>query len=106
MGIAVRLWTSEDLKKVLGGDRWLTTLLANAKTRDKAMSDVIFKVQSKVKRYVCTWAEGFDSITDIYATDDEMLLKFLDADYTERPVDIMEVITTYRTVNPQEKVAA
>lgn len=106
MGIAVRLWTSEDLNKVLEGDRWLTTLLANAKTFGEESIKVINKVRPKVKRYVCTWADGFDSITDIYATDDEMLLKFLDADYTERPVDIMEVITTYRTVNPQEKVAA
>ena len=38
-----------------------------------------------------------DMVT-IYATDEKMLLKFIDEEYTRRPDDIHQVITQYRPV--------
>jgi hypothetical protein len=34
----------------------------------------------------------------IYATDDTMLLRFIDAEYTKRPDYLAEVITRYRVI--------
>lgn len=103
MGIAVRSWTTEDLSKALCGDKWLTTLLANAKTFDDSMMFVLTQSRINVKTYHVRFEDDEESTT-IYATDDEMLLKFLEADYTRLPIYAMEVITTFRDVSfPQTK---
>lgn len=98
MGIAVRNWTKEDLLKVLKGDRWLTTLLANVRTVNESMMMTVAQARMKTKTYYATW-EGDKEVTTIYATDDEMLLQFLKADYTKLPTYLVQVETTFRDVS-------
>jgi len=98
MGIAVRLWTQADLSKVMDGDRWLTTLLANAKTVNESMAIVLTQNRQKIQEYSVLWGNDEEETT-IYATDDEMLLEFLKAEYTALPTYVAEVITTFRDVS-------
>lgn len=104
MGIAVRLWTSEDLQKVLDGDKWLTTLLANAGTFSLEMIKVQNRIRDRIKCYAAFW-NGDVEPTTLYATDDEMVMKFIEADYVCHPENLMEVITEYRTMIPQPTTA-
>lgn len=98
MGIAVRTWTKADLSKVLKGDRWLTTLLANVRTANESMMLAIAQTRMKTKKYYAKW-EDDEEVTTVYATDDEMLLKFLNADYVRLPIYVTEVTTTFRDVS-------
>lgn len=95
--ITVRNWSAEDLEKIAAGDRWLITLAANASTWSEALIQAMSKHIMFVKDYVA-YFDGFAS-TELKAIDDEMLLRFIDAQYTERPGALCEVITTYREVD-------
>ncbi len=99
MGITVRKWTKEDLLKVLKGDRWLTTLLANVRTVNEPMMMIVARTRMKTKTYYATWEGDDKEVTTIYATDDEMLLQFLKADYTKLPTYLVQVETTFRDVS-------
>lgn len=99
MGITVRKWTKEDLLKVLKGDRWLTTLLANVKTVNEPMMMIVARTRMKTKTYYVKWEGDDKEVTTIYATDDEMLLQFLKADYTKLPTYVTEVVTNFRDVS-------
>lgn len=102
MSITVRLWSSEELKKVLDGDRWLTTLLANSKTLSEKMCETHDKVRQSIKHYQAGFAwqdEPFEEVT-LYATDDEMLLKFIKEEYyIGQLMFLCEVKTEYRPVD-------
>ncbi len=49
------------------------------------------------RTYICEWVDDPEPIT-IYATDERMLLKFIDAEYTRRPDFIDQKITQYRPI--------
>lgn len=97
MGITVRKWTKEDLLKVLNGDRWLTTVLANTRTFSESMMMTVAQTRMKTNTYYATW-EDDEEVTTIYATDDEMLFQFLKADYTKLPTYLVQVETTLKNV--------
>ncbi len=101
MSIAVRLWTDAELEATKT-DKWLATLLMNATTFNQRMIQALNTLPRKYhKRYLCEWAgEDEDSEPiEIEATDEKMLARFLDAEYTKRPDLICQVITQYRPVN-------
>lgn len=95
MSIAVRRWSKEDLDKVRAGDRWLATILANASTYSADELQALHSV--KVKRYE-TMFDGDDEPRILKATDDEMMLKFIDEEFTSRPIELWEVVSSYRQV--------
>lgn len=104
MGIAIRIWSKEDLSKVMQGDRWLTTLLANVRTFNDSMMLEVAKARMNSKKYYAKWDDN-EEMSTFYATDDEMLLKFLNADYVRLPTSVTEVITNFRDVSfPQNTV--
>lgn len=100
MSITVRLWTEEELKATKH-DKWLATILMNTRTLTEAMAKAYPYRQRRV--YQATWDEddetrnNYESVT-IYATDERMLLKFIDTEYTRRPDRISQIITQYRPV--------
>lgn len=100
MSITVRLWSDEELEATKT-DKWLATLLMNGGTfSQKEMTYYPYK-QRRV--YQCTWNTDDETHNDyepitIYATDERMLLRFIDAEYTRRPDYIHQVITQYRPV--------
>jgi len=102
MGIAVRIWTEDELKKVKEGDKWLTTILANSGTFTTRMIEAL--PSDTIKRYCALW-DGDDVPATLFATDDEMVLKFIEADFNCLPSELTEVITTYREIissNPSD----
>lgn len=94
MLITVRLWSTEELRATKH-DKWLATLLMNHKTHSK--EELIYYTGLHRRVYQCKWVNEPEPIT-IYATDERMLLKFIDAEYTRRPDFIHQVITQYRPV--------
>lgn len=100
MSLSVRLWTSQDLQKVFDGDRWLLTLLANAKTFNRDMMRVHSRMihLKLVKEYEITYTDsrGSDETLSVNASDDEMLLKFVAEEYTLELKYIAEVTRQYR----------
>lgn len=95
MSITVRLWTTDELQS-LKKDKWLATIFMNCKTFSE---EEIRHYPYEIRRtYVCRW-EGWESEEIvIYATDERMLLKFIDAEYTRRPTFIHQKITQYRPI--------
>lgn len=94
MSITVRLWSTEDLES-LKTDKWLATIFMNAKTfGEKEIKYYPFGIR---RTYACDFGDEEETVT-IYATDERMLLKFIDAEYTRRPYRIHQVITQYRPV--------
>lgn len=92
MSITVRLWSDEDLAKV-GKDRKLTTIFLNGKT---------FSAE-EIKHYPYgqrqSYLAVFDGeVVDFYATDDEMAVWFFQQEYSELPLTLLRVITTFRKV--------
>jgi len=100
MSITVRYWGNEELKAIKT-DKWLATILMNATTLTEAMARAYPYNQRRT--YQATWDEddetrnNYEPIT-IYATDERMLLKFIDEEYTRRPDYIFQVITQYRPI--------
>jgi hypothetical protein len=84
-------------------DKWLATLLMNASTLTAEMSKAYPYNQRKT--YHARWDDEPENpennepeIITIYATDERMLLKFIDAEYTHRPDYLVQVITQYRPI--------
>ncbi len=94
MSITVRLWSDEELEAVKH-DKWLATLLMNCKAFSS--SEMYFYPYNKRRVYICFWMDEPEPTT-IYATDERMLLRFIDAEYTKRPDFIKQKITQYRPV--------
>ena len=106
MYITVRLWNQKELEAVKS-DKWLATLLMNGKSFSEAELKARQSIPSKDKKtYDCTWyADSFnggrgdnDEVNRIMATDEKMLARFIDAEYTRRPNHIYQVITQYKPV--------
>ena len=95
MSIRVRLWSKAELES-LKHNRWLDTIFMNGKTF--SAEEIKYYPYNRRKVYTAEWEEeGWEPIT-IYATDDAMLLRFIDAEYTRRPDYLAEIITRYRVV--------
>lgn len=94
MSITVRLWSQEELTS-LTRNKWLATIFMNAKTFSK--EEIEYYPYRLRKTYICEWVDEPEAIT-IYATDEKMLLKFIDEEYTKRPDFIQQKITQYRPV--------
>jgi len=100
MSITVRLWDSEELQAIRSGkDKWLTTVFMNVKTFSQ--EEILHYPYNLRRTYVCEWVENDyeepEEVT-IFATDEKMLLRFIDEEYTRRPDSIHQVITQYRPV--------
>jgi hypothetical protein len=95
MGIAVKNWTFEELQDVRNGNKWLATLLMNAKSYDKNMIAVRNTLQ--VKTYVLQWEDGTEA--RVNATDDYQLQKFISREYTSEPIDVYEEQIVMREVH-------
>jgi hypothetical protein len=90
------LWTDAELKAVKT-DKWLATQLMNEKTLDSKMAAAYPYNQRRT--YICDWLNNpHQDYIKIYATDEKMLYKFIDAEYTSRPDIIQQVITQYRRI--------
>ena len=94
MSITVRLWSDAELEATKH-DKWLATLLMNGTTFTE--KEMRFYPYTQRRTYLCDWENEPEPRT-IYATDERMLLKFIDAEYTRRPDWIHQVITQYRPV--------
>lgn len=103
MSITVRQWSEEELQS-LPKDKWLATVFMNGMTFTE--EEIEYYPYKMRRTYRCEWQEedkeapGYffaDNVT-IYATDERMLLKFIDEEYTRRPDYIHQVITQYRPV--------
>lgn len=99
MSITVRQWTQAELES-LSHDKWLATVFMNVKTFTKQQIEYYpYKLR---KVYICEWTDEPEAVT-IYATDEKMLLKFIDSEYTRRPDFIHQKITQYRPVTIPDK---
>lgn len=99
----VQLWLPEHYAKAIDGDLEMATRLMNCGTYNnegiKALETL--RMQGHVKSYDA-WLpsddEPFQEVWEFYAPNDEMALKFWDTVMTVRPLELREVITTYREV--------
>ena len=94
MGITVRLWSKAELES-LQHNRWLATIFMNGNTFSEA--EIKYYPYNLRKHYTASWDDAEEAVK-IYATDDTMLLRFVDAEYTKRPDYLAEVITRYRVI--------
>jgi hypothetical protein len=98
----VQLWLPEHYSKAINGDLELATRLMNNSTFDhngiKAFETL--RMQGHVKSYDAWYPNDgeFDEVLEFYAPNDEMALWFIDLTMTARPIELREVITTYREV--------
>ena len=92
MSITVQLWSQEELES-LQKDKWLATIFMNGNTFSE--QEIKHYPYNLRRTYLCEWLREEES-TRIYATDQRMLLKFIDAEYTRRPDLITQIITQYR----------
>ena len=97
MSITVRQWSEADLNRVINGDRWLTTVLANATSFSVEAIRAISSVRYNIKHYEMMFALD-DEPRILKATDDEMMLRFIDSEFTSRPIELWEVVRSYRKV--------
>jgi len=99
MSIAVRYWTQTELEQVKT-DKWLATLLMNATTLDEKMKKAYpYNQRRTYKALFIDDIDGGEYIVKIYAANEKMLLKFIDAEYNQRPNELYQVITQYRPIN-------
>ena len=100
MSITVRAWSKEDLFAIGNGDKWLATIFMNCSTFSE--EDTKHYPYKARRTYFCQWLGDEECLEDnnvtIHATDQRMLLKFIDAEYTKRPDSILQVITQYRPI--------
>jgi len=108
MSITTRLWTDEELKKAYSGeDLKLTTVLMNGHTfSEKEIQHYPYHLR---KTYRAMWlqedaedAEDDEPVV-IHAPSDEMLLWFIQQEYTRLPDVLYEVIIGYRHILPVEE---
>ncbi len=103
MSIAVRLWNKADLES-LQHNRWLATIFMNRHTFSQ--EELRYYPYNLRKQYTASWSKedspgspsDMTETASIYATGDTMLLRFIDAEYTRRPIYLAEVITRYRVI--------
>lgn len=100
MSITVRLWSDEELQS-LKKDKWLATIFMNGcNYSEREMKHCPYNQR---REYRAIWDEddetrnNYEPVT-IYATDERMLLRFIDEEYTRRPDVLHQVITQYRPV--------
>ncbi len=99
MSITVRQWSPEELAAVrVGKDKWLTTVFMNVKTFN--LSEITHYPYNLRRTYLCRWNKKPLTANEvkIYATDERMLLRFIDEEYIRRPDEIHQVVTQYRPV--------
>ena len=110
MSITVRLWTDEELMKAYTGeDLKLSTVLMNGHTfSEQEMRHYPYHLR---KTYEAVWMqegkedeEPVEEFVTIHAPSDEMVLWFIQQDYTRLPDMLYEVITKYRRILPVEEV--
>ena len=98
MPITCRLWSDDELTAITTGkDKWLATIFMNRNTF--SAEEAMHYPYNLRRTYDCYWqADGDLGAEDatIYATDQRMLLRFIDAEYIRRPDAIHQVITQYR----------
>mgnify|MGYP001562929696 CR=1 FL=1 len=93
MSITVRLWSKAELES-LQHNRWLATIFMNGCTfGEQKIKHYPYNLR---REYTASWED--EGPVRIYATDDTMLLRFIDAEYTARPDYLAEVITRYREI--------
>lgn len=100
----VQLWLPEHYQQAINGNLEVATNLMNCLTYNnegiKAFETL--RMQGHVKSYKA-WLpsddEPFQELYEFYAPNDEMALKFWDTVMTVRPLELREVITTYREVS-------
>ena len=102
MSITVRTWTNEELQLIrTGKDKWLATIFLNC---DTLSGREILNYPFHLRRtYQCIWETegetGMESrIITVYATDTEMLRRFLETEYTRLPDKIYEVVVQHNLV--------
>ena len=93
MSITIRLWNKADLES-LQHNRWLATVFMNVLTFNE--EEIKHYPYNLRKEYQADWYN--EESVKIYATDDTMLLRFIDKEYTRRPDYLAEVITRYRVI--------
>ncbi len=96
MSITVRLWTKEDLKQA-GKDKWTATILMNCSTFSIDMILALKRIPFKQRTFSLYWNPNQDETT-VKATDIKMLKRFIEAEYTGYPNEVIEVITKYKKV--------
>jgi len=96
MSITVRLWSDEELQS-LKHDKWLATVFMNVSTFSG--KEIEFYPYEQRRVYKCEWVDEPELVT-IYATDERMLKRFIDEEYTRRPDFIHQQITQYRPIDP------
>lgn len=97
MSITVRLWSQEELES-LQKNKWLATVFMNGNTFSE--EEIKYYPHNLRRTYLCLWFRQKEELERvvIYATDERNLLKFIDAEYTQRPDTISQKITQYRPV--------
>lgn len=95
MSITGRLWSDEELEATKK-DKWLATLLMNRTSFNKVEMEHYYQVKQR-RTYVCYWEGDLEPIT-IYATDERMLQRFINEEYTQQPEWISPKITQFRPV--------
>jgi hypothetical protein len=100
MSIAVRLWSSDDLKKIEEGkDDFLTTVFLNVKTYSREGIQVYYKIKN-IKHYL-VWFEDQPEAVKVDAVDFDNLMQFLKEEYIIDAIEeIEEVTTTFKKVYP------
>lgn len=94
MSITIRQWTQEELDS-LTHNKWLATVFMNRKSF--SAEEIEYYPYKLRKVYICEWVDEPEAYV-VYATDEKMLLKFIDAEYTRRPDFLHQKITQYRPV--------
>lgn len=92
MSITVRLWSKEELQS-LQKDRWLATIFMNRSTFGK--DEIKYYPYNLRQTYMCEWGNHH---AIIYATDEEMLRRFISEEYIEQPWMIHERLTKYKFI--------
>ncbi len=94
MLITTKLWTQAELES-LAYDKWLATVFMNCQTFSE--NEIGYYPYKMRRVYQCEWVDSPEMIT-IYATDERMLKRFIDAEYTRQPDFIYQKITQHRPV--------
>jgi len=88
------LWTLAELESIKT-DKWIATQFMNEITFSE--NEIKYYPYNQRKTYHAEWNDEPEFIT-IYATDERMLLKYIDKYYTRRPDYLVQVITQYRPI--------
>jgi len=98
MSITVRLWSDKDLEDIKSGkDKWKSTIFMNRTTFSE--KEIKYYPYNQRREYLAE-LEGEEEPIRIYATDDKMAKKFLDAEYRTKEypiISLVEKICSYKT---------